>query len=266
MNTDSTLNTITTGDGVRLAYRVDGEANAPPLLFVNSLGTDLRMWEPQAVCFSRRFRVIRYDTRGHGRSDAPPGPYTIERLGGDILALLDSLSVERAHVCGLSLGGLTALWLAAHHPGRLRSAILANTAARIGTVEGWSARIEAVRAGGMPAVRETVLERFFSAAFRRAHPEVVDAIGDTLVATDPLGYIAACSALRDTDLRAEVSAVRVPSLVVAGALDESTPPSQAEELHTAIPGSKLVVLPEAAHLSNLEQPEAFNQAIFDWLI
>src|SRR4051794_29219996 len=148
------MNTVTTGDGVRLAYRVDGEAGAPPLLFVNSLGTDLRMWDPQAPRFGSDFRVIRYDARGHGRSGVPPGPYTVERLGMDVLVLLNELAIERAHVCGLSLGGLTTLWLAAHHGDRLRGAVFANTAARIGTAEGWNARIAAVRGGGMAAIKE----------------------------------------------------------------------------------------------------------------
>ena len=259
------MNTVMTDDGVRLAYQVDGMASAPPLLFINSLGTDLRMWEAQAARFSRDFRVIRYDTRGHGHSDVPPGPYTIERLGLDVLALLDQLSIERAHLCGLSLGGVTALWLAVHQVERLRSAILANTAARLGTVEGWSARIEAVQSGGMPAVREMVLGRFFSPAFRQTQREVVQSIGDMLVAIDPVGYIGACSALRDTDLTAAVCAIRMPSLIIGGALDEATPPVQSEELHTAIPGSQLIVLDKAAHLSNLEQPAAFNAALLNFL-
>ncbi len=259
------MNTFMTDDGVRLAYRIDGMAGIPPLLFINSLGTDLQMWEPQAARFRHDFQVIRCDTRGHGHSDAPPGPYTIERLGRDVLTLLDQLSIEQAHICGLSLGGLTALWLAVYHGERLRSAIFANTAARIGTLEGWSERIKAVRAGGMPAVREMVLGRFFSAVFRQAQPEVVQSIGDMLVAIDPVGYIGACSALRDTDLHAEIPAIRTPSLIVVGALDEATPPAQSEELHTAIRGSKLIVLDKAAHLSNLEQPDAFNSAMLHFL-
>ena len=252
-------------DGVPLAYRVDGPADAPPLVLVNSLGTNLRMWERQVATLGERLRVVRYDIRGHGCSGVSEPPITLARLGGDLLALIDHLDIARAHICGVSLGGLIALWCAIHHPERVARAVFANTAARIGSVESWSARIELVRQGGMAAVREMALARFFSPTFRAHHPEVADAFGAMLEATDPAGYIAACTALRDADLRPLVPTVRVPSLILAGALDESTPPSQSEELHAAIPGSTLVVLPEASHLSNVEQPEAFNAQLLRFL-
>jgi len=251
---------VTLDDGTRLAYRLDGPVGAPALALVNSLGADLRMWEPQIGALSRRFRVVRYDTRGHGQSDAPHGPYSIDRLGRDLLALLDQLHLAPAPIrlCGLSLGGLTAQWLAAHYPERVGRVVLANTAARIGAAASWDTRIDAVRAGGMVAVREAVVARFLSAAFRASHPEDARAIGDMLEATHPAGYIGACAALRAADLRAIVPLIRAPALILAGALDEATPPSQSRELHAAIAGSELVVLNHAAHLSNVEQPEAFN--------
>jgi 3-oxoadipate enol-lactonase len=251
--------------GVRLACRVDGEANARAILLIHSLGTNMGSWDGQADALGVKFRVARYDARGHGQSEDPLVPVTIEQLGLDALAVLDNYGMERAHVCGLSMGGMTALWLAACHPERVGRAVFANTAARIGTVESWSARIEAVRVGGMAAVREPVLARFLSAGFRTRRPEVAAELGDMLEATSPVGYVAACEALRDADLRGIVGRIRVPSLIIAGALDPSTPPSQAEELHAAIQGSELVVLPDAAHLSNVEQPALFNRYLWAFL-
>lgn len=253
-------------NGVRLAYRVDGPDDAPTIVMVNSLGTNLRMWDLQVAHFSRTLRVVRYDCRGHGGSDVPAEPYTIEQLGLDLLALLDTLQIERAHVCGLSLGGMIALWFAARYPDRLARAVFANTAARIGTEEIWNARIEAVRTGGMGAVRDVVLARFLSEGFRQRHPEVVRQIGEMVEATNPVGYMGACAALRDADLREILAAIRAPSLIIAGTLDEATPPSQSRELHTAITGSELVVLREAAHLSNVEQPEEFSKAVLAFLV
>lgn len=252
-------------DGMRLAYRIDGPVQAPPLVFVNSLGADTRMWQPQIGALSSRFRVVRYDARGHGQSGAPEGPYSIERLGRDLLALLDHLQVAKAHLCGISLGGMTVQWLAAHHPERAGRVVLANTAARIGTAEGWQARIDAVRAGGMAAVRDAVVARFLSAPYRASHPEETRAIGDMLEATSPTDYVGACAALRDADLHALTPSIHAPALIVAGELDEATPPSQAKELHAAIVGSELVLLRGAGHLSNVEQPDEFNEFLLTFL-
>jgi 3-oxoadipate enol-lactonase len=252
-------------DGVRLAYRVDGSGAGPTIVMVNSLGTDLRMWDPQVALLSRSFRVVRFDCRGHGASEVPTGPYTIERFGHDLLALLDTLQIERAHICGLSLGGMVALWFAARYPERIMSAVFANTAAQIGTAELWSARMHAVSEGGMSAIRDAVLARFLSEEFRRRHPAVVRQIGGMIEATNPNGYMGACAVLRDTDLRERLAAIHVPALILASTLDESTPLSQARELHSAIAGSTLEVLSEAAHLSNVEQPEKFSQYLLAFL-
>lgn len=249
---------IITHDRVRLRYRDEGPREAPAIVFSNSLGTDLRMWAPQARTLAGGFRVVRYDTRGHGRSDAPPDPYTLDQLGGDLLALLDALDIAHAHVCGLSLGGMTALWLAAHHPERIARAVFANTAARIGSQESWEARIALVREGGMAAVREMAVPRFFSAAFRAQHPDLTRRIGAMLESTPPDGYIGCCEALRDADLHAALARIAAPSLVIGGALDESTPPAQAHALHAALPASELLIFPDTAHLSNLEQAEPFT--------
>ena len=252
-------------DGLGIAYHVDGPESAQPLVLINSLGTDLRMWDPQMDELSRHFRVIRYDCRGHGASDVPDVPASISRLGADLVALLDHLHVERAHLCGLSLGGLTALWVAAHHPERVDRAVFANTAARLGTTDSWDARMRAVREGGMAAIRDTVVARFLGAGFRAEHADVVRRIGDMVEATPVAGYLAACAALRDADLRDSVSSIRAPSLIVAGELDESAPARQSEELHAAIAGSELVVLAGAAHLTNVEQAEEFTRIVSTFL-
>ena len=254
-----------TATGARLFYQVEGPPDAPAVLFSNSLGTDLRMWEPQARSLATRFRVVRYDSRGHGRSDAPPGPYTLDQLSGDALALLDALDIARAHVCGLSLGGMVALSLAANHPDRLHRAVFANTAARIGSEASWSERIAGVRAGGMGGIRDAVVARFLLESFRQSHPETERAVSEMLQSTPPAGYISACEALRDADLRGVVGQITTPALIIAGEHDQSTPPAQARELHAAIAGSQLVILSDASHLSNLEQPEQFTAHLLAFL-
>jgi 3-oxoadipate enol-lactonase len=208
---------------------------------------------------------VRYDCRGHGASDVAHGATALERLGGDLVALLDALAIARAHVCGLSLGGITAMWAAVHHPARIGRAMFANTAARLGTREQWDARIATVRAGGMAALRETVVGRFLSAPFRAAHPDVASRIGDMVEGTPPEGYVAACHALREADLRDVVGRIRAPSLVITSEWDESTPPAQGAALHAAIPGSELAEIARAAHLSNVEQPEAFISLVTRFL-
>lgn len=252
-------------DGVRIAYRVDGDDSRHALVLINSLGTDLRLWKPQMPELTRHFRVIRYDCRGHGASDVPPNPATIDRLGADLIALLDCLHIDIAHLCGLSLGGLTALWAAAYHRERVARVIFANAAARFGTTQSWDERIRAVRAGGMTAISETVVGRFLGATFRAAHPDVVRRITDMVEATPADGYVAVCAALRDADLRDVVSRIRAPSLILAGELDQSAPLRQSEELHTAIAGSELVVLPGAAHLTNVEQADEFTRLVTKFL-
>jgi 3-oxoadipate enol-lactonase len=252
-------------DGVGLNVRVDGPADAPALVLSNSLGTDLSLWDPQMPTLRERFRVARYDLRGHGGSDVPPGLITLDRLGQDVVDLLDALGIERAHVCGLSVGGLVSTWLAAHRPDRVDRAVLGAVAARIGTPELWRDRAEAVRAGGMAAVVDAVLARFFSERFRAERPDVVARVGQVLAATPQEGYAAACLALRDADLREEVAGIAAPTLVVVGRDDPATPVAEAEWLHARITGSELVVLEDAGHLCNLEQPERFTDAVVGFL-
>jgi 3-oxoadipate enol-lactonase len=184
-----------------IAYRVDGPNDGPAIVFINSLGTDHRLWDAQVDALVRDYRIVRFDFCGHGASEPPRAPVSIASFGEDVLALLDHLAIDRAHVCGCSLGGMIALWLAAERSERVARVVLANTGARIGTVERWNARIDSVRRAGMSGVVESVIARFFSADFRNRDPEAVARIAAMLGATDPRGYIAACTALRDADLR-----------------------------------------------------------------
>jgi len=253
-------------DGLNIAYRVDGDDSKDAVVLINSLGTDLRLWEPQMDELTRHFRVIRYDCRGHGDSDVPQDRTTsIGRLGADLVALLDCLNIERAHLCGISLGGFTALWLAAYHRERVGRAVCANAAARLGSEQSWDERIRAVEAGGVAAISETVVGRFLGATFRAAHPDVTRHLIDMVEATPAAGYIAACAALREADLHNVISRIRAPSLIIGGELDQSTPVGQSEELNTLISDSKLVVLPGAAHLTNVEQAEKFTPIVTTFL-
>jgi 3-oxoadipate enol-lactonase len=257
---------MNTGIGGRsgIAWFV-ADTDAPAIVFVNSLGTDHRMWDAQVAALGSAYRTVCFDSCGHGQSRLPQGSVTIERIGGAVLDLLDLLEVDRAWVCGCSMGGQVTLWLAAMHPERTRGAVLANTGARLGTIESWNARIAAVQGGGMAAVRDLVVGRFLSAGLRSARPDIADTLAQTLERVDPRGYVAACEAIRDADLRAVAPGVMVPTLVVAGSLDESTPVAMAEGLHASIPGSRLVVIPGAAHLSMVERPDVFNAHLLEFL-
>ncbi len=251
-------------DGARIHCRIDGSAGAPVLVLSNSLGTDLAMWDPQMPALAREFRVIRYDTRGHGASEATPGPYRIDRLGRDVVGLLDALKIERAHFCGLSLGGMTGMWLGVHAPDRLHRLVLANTAARIGTPDAYNTRIAKVLAEGMVAVSQAVVERWFTAAFLTAHPDVGAAMRQMIERTPVQGYAAACAAVRDMDQRDAITAIRTPTLVVAGAHDVATPAVDGKFLADHIAGAQLAEL-DAAHLSNIEAGPAFTATLLAFL-
>ncbi|HEY7726042.1 MAG TPA: 3-oxoadipate enol-lactonase [Anaeromyxobacteraceae bacterium] len=244
----------------RLHYRIDGPEGAPPLLLSGSLGSDLAVWDPQIPALAARRRVIRYDARGHGSSPPAPGPCDVGRLAGDALCLLDALGVPRADFCGLSIGGLVGMVLGANAPARLGRLILCNTGAKIGTAEGWNARIDAVSRGGLEAVADGVLRRWLTPAFAAARPEEVARLRAMLLRTSPQGYAACCAAVRDADLRPAVSRIRAPTLVIAGARDEATPPASGRFLAEQIPGARFVEL-EAAHLSNVEAVAAFTGAV-----
>ena len=247
-------------DGIRLRLAVDGPEDADALLLLNSLGCDLTMWDAQIEVWAKRFRVIRFDARGHGGSDAPAGNYTLQRLGQDALAVLDAAGVRRAHVCGISLGGITAQWLAAEAPDRVCGLVLANTAARIGTVEIWQARLDIVLSQGMASIADAVLGRFFSDAFRAASPDTVERFRHVLLHNAARGYAGCCAALRDADLRGRVGSIASPTLVIGGRSDVSTPLPDAELLASLIKAAELLVL-DTAHLSNVEEPSVFAEAV-----
>lgn len=244
-----------------LARTVEGPAAAPAVVFLHSLGSDSSMWRPQAEALAPSHRVVRIDTRGHGGSHAPPGPYTVADLGRDVLEVVDAEGLERFHLVGLSLGGLTALWLSIHHGDRLRSLTAANTAARVADEAFWQTRAQAVREQGLEGIRDAVVGRFFATGFADDRPEWFAEAREAFVGGDPDGYIGCCGALQDADLREDVGAIDVPTLVVGGDEDVATPPGDALWLQAHIGGSHLAVLPRAAHLSNLDQPDLFTQVL-----
>jgi 3-oxoadipate enol-lactonase len=251
-------------NGTRLHYRFDGEEDAPVLMMSNSLGTDLHMWDGQVDSFTQYFRLLRYDSRGHGKSAAPEGPYSIEMLAQDALGLLDAVGIARAHFCGLSKGGMVGQWLAVNAPARIDRLVLCNTSAHLPPRSLWEERIAAVTGGGMEAIAEGVIERWFTPGFRAEHREDVAKVRAMLLATPAIGYAACCMAIRDMDQRETVSAIAALSMVVVGAHDPATPPDHGRFLQRAIHGSRLATL-EAAHLSNIEAAAAFNQAVVTFL-
>lgn len=252
-------------NGIRLNYRLDGDEGRPVLVMSNSLGTALEMWDPQVPALSEHFRILRYDKRGHGRSEVPPGPYSFEMLAGDVLVLMDGLGIERASFCGLSMGGMTGQWLGANAGARFDSLVLANTSSHMGPAAPWDERIAAVHAHGMAALVDAVIERWFTEDFRQAKPDVIARIRDMLLATDPEGYAGCCAAIRDMDHRPLLPRIAAPVLVIAGRHDPATPVAHAEYLSDNIPGARLHVIEDAAHLSNVQKPQAFTQALAGFL-
>jgi 3-oxoadipate enol-lactonase len=248
----------------RIHCEFSGANRAPAILLLNSLGSDLRMWNKLVPYLDSSFRVLRCDARGHGKSQLPPGPCALQQLGRDALSVLDRAGVGRAHICGLSLGGLIAMWIALHAPERAGRIVLANTAARIGNSALWDERIAAVRNAGMKSLAQATLGRWFTPAYREQHPEEMEDVRRMIAATSPEGYIACCRILRDTDLRDEVSAIETPCLVIVGAHDPATPPGDGRSLNAALRNSRCVEL-DASHLSAWEQAQDFSQATLGFL-
>ncbi|WP_231422032.1 3-oxoadipate enol-lactonase [Pseudomonas sp. Leaf59] len=251
-----------------LHYQLDGPADAPVLVLSNSLGTDLHMWDIQMPAFTRHFRVLRCDTRGHGKSLVTPGPYSIEQLGRDVLALLDGLGIQRAHFCGLSMGGLIGQWLGINAGTRLQRLVVCNTAAKIGTPEVWDPRIETVLRDGaaaMVALRDASIARWFTADFAAANPHQAQQITDMLANTSPEGYAANCAAVRDADLRAQLVSIKVPTLVIAGTEDAVTPPAGGHFIQNHVQGAEYVEF-YAAHLSNVQAGAAFSDRVIEFLL
>jgi 3-oxoadipate enol-lactonase len=250
---------------VNLHHRFDGPEDAPVLVLSNSLGTTLELWEPQVAALSRRFRVLRYDQRGHGGSPVPAGPYTVDDLGGDVVELFDQLGLERVSFCGLSIGGVTGMWLGANVPERIDRLVLACTGARIGTVEMWSDRAATVRTEGTAVIAGAVVERWFTPEFASASPKVVARFHAMVEETPDEGYAGCCDALREFDFRDELGRVVPPTLVISGARDPATPPELGEFLADNIPGATFTLIEDVAHLANVAQPEQFTQAVLSHL-
>lgn len=249
----------------RVHYRLDGREGQPWLTFCNSLGTDLHMWDEQIEALAPHYRILRYDRRGHGDSGTPAGPYRIEDLGGDVLAIWDALGIERSHFCGLSIGGLTGQWLGLHAAERLDRLVLAATAQKIGTEASWQARIEQVRSQGLTALVEATVARWFTPAFVALHPQRMDIIAAEFVSTSPEGYIACCEAVASADFRGELGTITAPLLAIAGDDDPVCPPSDLRELATATPhGSYIQVT--GRHICNIESAQVFNRALMDFLL
>ncbi len=235
------------------------------LVLSNSLGTSTAMWEPQMAAFAGRFRVLRYEHRGHGRAAAPPGPYTIDELASDLIGLLDDLDIGRASICGVSLGGMVAMGVAAAAPERVDRLVLACTAPRLAPAGQWLARAAEVRRSGTASQLEGHVGRWFTPAFAASRPDVVRHVADTLAAVEPEGYASCCEAIGAMDQTAALGRIAAPTLVVAGAHDPVVPPALAVEVQQRLPGASLMVLASAAHLANIEQPERFSAAVLDHL-
>lgn len=248
----------------RFNCRIDGPADAPVLVLSNSLGTNLGMWDAQIPALTGRFRVLRYDSRGHGASDVTPGPYSIGQLARDVLILLDGLKIERAHFCGLSIGGMVGMWLGAHAADRLNRLVLCNTSPKIGSPEMWKTRIESVRKGGVSGIADAMLARWFTASFLECSPEQAARMRAMMVATSTDGYVATCAAIRDMDQWPSLAAISCPTLVVAGIHDVATPTADGRRIAEVIPGARYVEL-DAAHISNVEAPGAFTTAVMEFL-
>ena len=255
---------IVSSSGAMISYEVHGAVDAPAVLFINSIGTRRELWDRQRLALETNYRVILYDARGHGASSVPVGDYSIAQLAHDALAILDAERLAAAHVCGISLGGLTALWLGVHAPDRVRSLVLANTGARIGSVESWTARIALVREGGMKAVADLAMPLWFTDAFRAREAGTVQQFRQMVESCPVNGYLGCCAALRDEDLREALGSVRCPVLAIAGAHDRATAPELLHLVKQRVPQSHLVTL-DAAHLSNVEQDVAFNASLSSFL-
>jgi 3-oxoadipate enol-lactonase len=251
-------------DDVRLHYEFDGPADRPVLALSNSLGTNLHMWDGLIPSLIGEYRVLRYDMRGHGESSVPNGPYMIAQLGEDFLFLADTLGIRRLFFCGLSVGGMIGIWLGIHAPQRLQKLVLANTAARIGTVDGWNDRIARVQSGGIASVADGIIERWFTPAFRLAFPSGVETTRSMLLASPPAGYVATCAAIRDMDMTPQLHLIHTPSLILAGAQDAATPPSGSRLLVEGITNSQYIELP-TAHMSSIERTDDFSKAVLSFL-
>ena len=252
-------------NAIEVSYDITGPDDEPVLVLSNSLGSTSAMWDPQVPTLAERLRVVRYEHRGHGGSPVPPGPYSLDDLGADALALLDRLDLERVHWCGLSLGGMVGMWLAINAPERIDRLVLCCTSARLGPPEMWAQRAETVRAQGVEAIADAGLERWLTPGFIERDPDQAAEVRAMLVATPDEGYAGCCAAIEHMDLIPELGAVRAPTLVIAGRQDPATPPEHGERIAAGIPGARLELV-DAAHLATIEQPDVMSDLIAGHLL
>jgi len=251
-------------NGAQMHYELSGPVSAPVLVFSNSLGTNIKMWTPQVEALGERYRILRYDTRGHGQSAVTPGPYSVKQLAEDVVSLLDGLKLGEVSFCGLSMGGMVGMTLALRVPERIRKVVLCCTAAKLGSTETWNARITAVQKGGMAAVTDAVLERWYTPPFRATAPEQIQQTKQMLLSTPPEGYVANCEAIRDEDLRERIARIQIPTLILMGKDDPVVPLADGRFMAERIRGSQYVELP-AAHLANIEASDAFTKELATFL-
>ncbi|WP_168377487.1 3-oxoadipate enol-lactonase [Acinetobacter cumulans] len=253
ISNDATINYATFGDHTR-----------PAIVFSNSLGTKFSMWQPQIEALQQDYFVICYDTRGHGASSAPQGPYSLDQLGTDVIHLLDHLNIQQATFCGISMGGLTGQWLAKHHPERFNHVIVCNTAAKIGQESAWNERAQLVRQQGLEPIAETAASRWFTEPFIQSNTATVQSLSNDLGAGSPEGYASCCEALAKADLRNEISSIHIPVLIITGQQDPVTTVADGQFMQERIANSQLFEI-NASHISNIEQPNAFNQALISFI-
>ncbi|MCJ8162693.1 3-oxoadipate enol-lactonase [Acinetobacter zhairhuonensis] len=254
---------LTTPD-VQLHYQTFGDASNPALVFSNSLGTNYGMWQQQFNALKDQFFVVCYDTRGHGASSTPAGPYSLQQLGEDVIQLLDHLQISQAAFCGISMGGLTGQWLAMHYPQRFSHVIVCNTAAKIGQEQAWLDRAALVKTQGLQPIAQTAASRWFTDPFIQSHPSLVSNLQNDLAAGSAEGYAHCCAALAKADVREQLKNITVPMLIIAGQQDLVTTVADAQFMQAQIPNSQLVEI-DASHISNVEQPQVFNQSIQNFL-
>lgn len=256
-----------TVNGISMHYVLEGTESAPVITLSHSLATDLTMWEPQMEALLRSYRVLRYDTRGHGKTEAPQGPYSLDLLADDALGLLQALGIEKTYFMGISMGGMIGQVLGLKAPGVIQGLVLCDTSSVVPDEAKpvWDERIETVQRKGMESQVQATLERWFTPPFREKHPEVIDKITAMIRHTNPQGYIGCGCAIRDLNLRDKIHAIKAPTLIIVGEDDPGTPVSASQVIHEKIKGSELVILKSAAHLSNIEQAEAFNRAVLNFL-
>ena len=246
-------------------YKIQGTPNSPVLMFSNSLGADLSMWDELVPLLLPYFRVLQYDTRGHGQSELTEGPYTIERLGKDVISLLDQLNIDKVYFCGLSMGGLIGQYLGIHHPDRLHKLILSNTDSKIGTAENWNERINTINEQGMQAIVDGTMEKWFTPSYHKTNPARVAQMKELFLANKTAGYSACCAAIGAADFRSEIKKITAETLIITGDEDAVTNVVQAEGLQKEIPNAKLKVFP-ARHLPSTELPTEYAETLIDFIV